>query len=77
MSSNRREGHEISLLALHFNKNCMVYFNRLIIKILLAKPRWQDKNTLRDYAALTPLVWEHINPYERFDLDMNARLDLP
>lgn len=56
MSSNRREGHEISLLALHFNQNCMVYINRLIIKILLAKPRWQDKNTLRDYAALTPLV---------------------
>ena len=32
--------------------------------------------TPRDYAALTPLVWEHLNPYGRFDLDMNARLAL-
>jgi hypothetical protein len=30
----------------------------------------------RDYAALTPLIWEHVNPYGRFDLDMNARLEL-
>jgi len=29
--------------------------------------------TPRDYAALTPLIWEHVNPYGRFDLDMNAR----
>jgi hypothetical protein len=25
---------------------------------------------------LTPLIWEHVNPYGRFDLDMNARLAL-
>ena len=29
-----------------------------------------------DYAALTPLIWEHVNPYGRFDLDMNSRLAL-
>ena len=23
-----------------------------------------------------PLIWEHVNPYGRFDLDMNARLAL-
>ncbi len=28
------------------------------------------------YAALTPLFWEHVNPYGRFDLDMNTRLAL-
>ena len=37
---------------------------------------WQGKLTSRDYAALTPLIWEHVNPYGRFDLDMNARLAL-
>ncbi len=26
--------------------------------------------------ALTPLIWVHVNPYGRFDLDMNARLAL-
>jgi arylsulfatase A-like enzyme len=37
---------------------------------------WEGKLTPRDYAALTPLIWEHVNPYGRFDLDMNARLAL-
>jgi hypothetical protein len=32
--------------------------------------------TPRDYAALTPLIREHVNPYGRFELDMNARLAL-
>ena len=32
--------------------------------------------TPRDYAALTPLIWSHVNAYGRFDLDMNARMDL-
>jgi hypothetical protein len=27
-----------------------------------------------DFRAITPLVWEHINPYGRYDLDMESRL---
>jgi hypothetical protein len=30
----------------------------------------------RDRRALTPLFWSDVNPYGRFDLDMNARLEL-
>jgi hypothetical protein len=37
---------------------------------------WHGRMTPRDYAALTPPVWEHVNPYGRFDLDMNPRLAL-
>jgi hypothetical protein len=33
---------------------------------------WHGRMTPRDYAALTPLVWEHVNPYGRLDLDMNG-----
>lgn len=43
---------------------------------VLAQPRWQGRLTLRDYAALTPRMWEHVNLYGRFDLDVNARLTL-
>jgi TnpA family transposase len=74
MSSNRRENHEISMLALHLIQNCMVYINTLMIQNILSKPHWQGKLTPRDYAALTPLIWEHVNPYGRFDLDMSSRL---
>jgi hypothetical protein len=45
-------------------------------KQVLAQPHWQGQLTPRDTAALTPLIWEHVNPYGRFDLDMNARLAL-
>ena len=44
--------------------------------VVLAQPHWQGELTPRDYAALTPLIWEHVNPYGRFDLDMNSRLPL-
>jgi TnpA family transposase len=76
MASNRREDHEISMLALHLIQNCMVYINTLMIQRVLAQPHWQGRLTPRDYAALTPLIWEHVNPYGRFELDMNARLAL-
>ncbi|MEA3643369.1 MAG: Tn3 family transposase [Lamprobacter sp.] len=76
MVSNRREDHEISMLALHLVQNCMVYINTLMIQKVLAQPHWQGRLTPRDYAALTPLIWEHVNPYGRFELDMNTRLAL-
>jgi TnpA family transposase len=76
MASNRREDHEISMLALHLIQNCMVYTNTLMIQRVLAQPHWQGRLTPRDHAALTPLIWEHVNPYGRFELDMSTRLAL-
>ena len=76
MASNRREDHEISMLSLHLIQNCRVYINTLMIQKVLARPRWEQAMTPRDYAALTPLIWSHVNLYGRFDLDMNARMAL-
>ena len=42
MVSNRREDHEISMLALHLLQNCMVYINTLMIP---------DKQTLEKEVA--------------------------
>ncbi|MBM3653471.1 MAG: Tn3 family transposase [Alphaproteobacteria bacterium] len=76
MVSNRREDHEISMLALHLLQNCMVYINTLMLQQVLAQPHWSGKLTPRDLRALTPLIWEHVNPYGRFELDMEARLPI-
>lgn len=76
LSSNRREDQEISMLCLHLLQNCMVYINTLMLQKVLAKPHWRDRPTARDLSALTPLIWEHVNPYGRFELDMTARLPL-
>lgn len=76
LNSNRREDHEVSMLSLHLIQNCMVYINTLMLQQILAEPHWTDRLTARDLKALTPLIWEHVNPYGRFDLDMTARIPL-
>jgi TnpA family transposase len=76
LTSNRREDHEISMLALHLLQNCMVYVNTLMLQQVLAQPHWAQKLVPRDLAALTPLIWEHVNPYGRFELDMNVRIPI-
>jgi TnpA family transposase len=76
MGSNRREDHEISMLALHLLQNCMVYINTLMLQRVLARPQWSGRLTARDIRAMTPLIWEHVNPYGRFELDMEARLPI-
>ena len=43
MASNRREDHEISMLALHLLQNCMVYINTLMLQQVLAQPHWSGK----------------------------------
>jgi TnpA family transposase len=76
MVSNRREDHQISMLALHLLQNCMVYINTLMLQQVLAAPQWSGNLVARDLRALTPLIWEHVNPYGRFELDMEARLPI-
>ena len=76
LASNRREDHEISMLALHLLQNAMVYINTLMIQQTLDRSDWANRLTAPDRRALTPLIWEHLNPYGRFELDMTARLAL-
>lgn len=54
----------------------MVYVNTLMVQQVLAQPHWTEKLTTRDLGALTPLIWDHVNPYGRFDLDMETRLPI-
>ncbi|MGZ8248717.1 MAG: Tn3 family transposase [Methylomagnum sp.] len=74
LASNRREDHEVSMLALHLLQNCLIYINTLMLQRVLAQPHWAGRLTPRDLSALTPLFWDHINPYGRYDLDMETRL---
>ena len=73
-SSNRTEDHELSMLSLHLLQNCMVYVNTLMLQQVLARPHWANRLTARDRHALTPLIWEHVNPYGRYELDMRTRI---
>jgi hypothetical protein len=39
-------------------------------------PRWADRLTPRDQQAITPLIWDHVNPYGRYELDMDSRIPI-
>ncbi|GAA3494546.1 hypothetical protein GCM10019016_016460 [Streptomyces prasinosporus] len=64
------------MLALHLLQSAPVHVNTLLTQQVLADPKWADTLTDADRHALSPLFWTHVNPYGRFEPDMNRRLDL-
>lgn len=76
ISTNDRQSQEISVLALHLLQVCLVYVNTLMIQQILAQPDWQNRLEIEDLRALSPLLYAHVNPYGRFELNMNTRLRL-
>lgn len=74
VATNRLDDQELSVLSLHLLQQCLVYINTLMIQSVLASPRWRHRLTAEDRRALCPLIYSHINPYGRFDLDMEERL---
>ncbi|MCW2876812.1 MAG: putative transposase [Sphaerisporangium sp.] len=64
------------MLALRLLQSALVHVNTLLMQEVLADPKWADRLTDADRRALSPLFWTHVNPYGRFELDMNSRLDL-
>lgn len=71
-----QEHAETSMLALHLLQSALVHVNTLLLQQVLAEPKWAKKLTAEDRRGLTALFWSHINPYGRFRLDMDSRLEL-
>lgn len=76
LTGSDKESQEVSMLALHLLQSALVHVNTLLLQDVLAEERWQRRLTDADRRALSPLFWTHVNPYGRFELDMNSRLDL-
>ena len=76
ISANQLAEQELSVLCLHLLQIRMVYVNTLMIQDVMREPSWQTRLQERDLAALTPLIYFHINPYGAFKLDMQERLQL-
>ncbi|HEY5525073.1 MAG TPA: Tn3 family transposase, partial [Clostridium sp.] len=74
--TNRFEDQEIAVLSLHLLQNCLVYINTLMIQQLLSEKKWYSMMTTEDFRALTPLIYNHVNPYGNFDLDMQQRIPI-
>ncbi len=76
ISTNRLEEQEVSVLALHLLQMSLVYVNTLMIQRVLSEPAWSSRMTPRDLSALTPLLFNHVNPYGAFELDMDERIPI-
>lgn len=75
ISSNDRHAQEISILSMHLLQACLVYINTLMIQRVLQEPEWRNRLEREDLRALSPLLYRHVTPYGRFDLDMSKRLN--
>ncbi len=53
----------------------MVYVNTRMVQTVLAEPAWSRRMLPEDYRGLTPLIYSHINPYGRFEVDLSKRID--
>ncbi|KAJ8139582.1 hypothetical protein OY671_007209 [Metschnikowia pulcherrima] len=51
------------------------YVNTRMLQTVSVEPKWAGRMTPEDYRGLTPLIYSHVNPYGRFDLDSNDRID--
>lgn len=74
IATNRLEDQEIAVLSLHLLQNCLVYINTLMVQRVLSEKSWLKLMQPDDFRALTPLIWNHVNPYGTFRLDMEQRL---
>lgn len=73
-ATNRLDEQEFIMLSLHLLQLSLVYINTLMIQRVLSEPQWKNKLKPEDFRALTPLIYNHVNPYGVFRLDMNSRL---
>jgi len=46
-----------------------------MIQSVLSDSAWTGHLSERDYRGLSPLIYLHINPYGRFEVDLTKRID--
>jgi TnpA family transposase len=75
-TTNEVDYQELGVLALHLLQICLVYVNTLFTQEVVDEPAWRNRMTAEDWRGLTPLIYHHVNPYGRIELDMDTRLPL-
>lgn len=74
IQKNQPDEQEIAILCLQLLQNSLVYINTLKIQHVLKEKEWSDQMSNEDYRAITPLIYNHINPYGEFPMDLDKRL---
>jgi TnpA family transposase len=70
-TTNSREQHEVTTLALQLLQNCLMLINTVFVEQTITQHHLIDQLSGEDRRALSPLFYEHVNPYGLFALDLD------
>lgn len=76
IQKNQVDEQEIAVLSLNLLQNCMVYINTIKIQKVIKEQGWLKKLATEDLRALSPLIYNHITPYGKFNVDLDKRLPI-
>ena len=74
--SNRPVDQVMAVLCLHLIQVSLALVNTLMLQDVLTEDKWKAPMKPEDWRGLTPLFYQHVNPYGRFTLDLAQRLPL-
>jgi TnpA family transposase len=75
IATNRVRDQETAVHALHLLQSSLVYVNTRMVQAVLRNPDVVARLSPEDYRGLSPLIYLHINPYGRFKVDLDKRID--
>ena len=75
IATNRVRDQEVAAHALHLLQSSLVYVNTRMVQSVLRDPEMVARLSPEDYRGLSPLIYLHINPYGRFEVDLDKRID--
>ncbi len=75
IATNRVRDQETAAHALHLLQSSLVYVNTRMVQSVLRNPDVAARLSPEDYRGLSPLIYLHINPYGRFEVDLDKRID--
>jgi TnpA family transposase len=70
-ATNSREHQQIAVLCLQLLQNCVMLINTILVQQAVDQHQFLDVLSAEDRRALTPLFYEHVNPYGLFTLDLD------
>lgn len=75
IATNRVRDQETAAHALQLLQSSLVYVNTRMMQSVLRNPDVVARLSPEDYRGLFPLIHLHINPYGRFEVDLEKRID--
>jgi TnpA family transposase len=70
-ATNSRAQQEITTLCLQLLQNCLMLINTILLEQTIAQHQLLEQFSAADRRALSPLFYEHVNPYGLFQLDLD------